>query len=135
MSQLRKFKISERERQTKSYSKSDYKFFSDVRNYEIAKCSSLVALKFAKGERLTKDDMALCRGLESFISPDIPRRIRKLKKSREMHVEAVLAEQEARQGGQGLSQRAIQRAIARVSEKSSWDARSRSFQVATAACI
>ena len=131
MSHMCTFKTSEREKQTKSYNKYDYQYFGDVRNYEIARCSSLVALKVATGENLTKDDIVLCRGLEHLLSPNIPKHVAKLKKSRELHTKVVLMEQ-ARPRSPHSD---IQDSIARVSESSSRVIRSQSrHRAAVAYC-
>ena len=128
MSHLRTFKVSEEEKRSKSYSKSDYKIFQEVRNYEIAKCSSMIALKIAAGGTLTADDMTLCRGIEPFLSPDIPKRIKKISKARQSHIDRVLAEH-SRQVSSGKYKIA---SVARVSQKSSRSARSRSHNTALA---
>ena len=132
ISLMRTFKTSEHERQTKSYRKHDYQYFGDVRNYEIARCSSVVALKVASGQNLTKDDIVSCRGIEHFLSPDIPRRIAKLRESKESHTKAVLREQARPQSPHSD----IKETIARVSERNSRAARSQArHRAAVASCV
>ena len=128
MSHMRTFKVTEEESRSKSYNKSDYKIFREVRNYEIAKCSSMVALKIAAGGSLTTDDLTLCRGIEPFLSPDIPKRVKKMDKARQSHIDNVLAEHD-RQVSSGEYKVT---SVARVSQKSSRSARSRSHNTALA---
>ena len=128
MSHMRTFKVTEEESRSKSYNKSDYKIFREVRNYEIAKCSSMVALKIAAGGSLTTDDLTLCRGIEPFLSPDIPKRVKKIGKARQSHIDNVLAEHD-RQVSSGEYKVT---SVARVSQKSSRSARSRSHNTALA---
>jgi hypothetical protein len=122
-SHQRTYRPAEHERSSKSYTKADYRRFGDLRNYDIVKYSHLVANKVRSGERLTKEDLCLCTGLEAFLSPDVPKRIKKINKARKTHVEIILLAQEQ---GCGID------IISRVSRENSRSAVARAQNAAMA---
>ena len=126
MSHMRTFRQAEHESETKAYSKSDYKRFNELRSHDIFKYSDLVAQRMSSGERLTKDEVCACTGLETILSPNVPRRLKKIMKAREAHVDRVLSAQEHGFDADG---------IARVSMKSSRSAVARSHHVAVASYV
>jgi hypothetical protein len=123
LSHQRTYRPAEHESSSKSYTKADYRRFSDLRNHDIVKYSHLVADKVRSGERLTKTDLCLCTGLEAFLSPDVPKRIKKINKAREAHVKLILLAQEQ---GCGIN------IISQVSRKSSRSAMARAQNAAMA---
>jgi hypothetical protein len=125
MSHMRTFRQAEHESQTKAYSKSDYRRFNDLRAHDITKYSKLVAHKMRYGERFTEDEICMCTGLETILSPNVPMRLKKIMNAREAHVARVLSAQEHGLGVDG---------IARVSMKSSRTAVARSYDMAIASC-
>ena len=131
MSHMRTFKPIKNESEIKSYTKNDYKHFNLDRSRDIVQCSKMIALKMSSGEKLTEDDVCLCTGLETMLSPDLPRRARKIMKARESHVQAVLSAQE--RAHQVITDEYIEVAIARVSERSSRVAVARAYNIAVAA--
>ena len=80
----------------------------------------------SSGERLTKDEVCACTGLETMLSPNVPRRLKKIMNAREAHVNRVLSAQDHGCGVDG---------IARVSMKSSRAATARSHHVAVASYV
>ena len=125
-SQLRSFAQAPIERETKSYNKNDYEYFRTIRDYDVLRVSGMVALKLAKGESLTSDEMCLTIGLEHMLSHDVPRRIQAVQEVRALHIKAVLDEQ-ARQGCTGGFSPDL---MAYVSMKSSKIGRAGAHQVA-----
>ncbi|KAL7502903.1 hypothetical protein ACHAXN_000776 [Cyclotella atomus] len=112
----------------KSYTKRDYKRFDCVRSRDIVKCSRMLAIKIGSGHEITTEDLIYCTGLETMLSPDLPRRSKKVKDAREMHMDIVLSEQAQKKLGMFNAMD-----IAHVSKKSSRSARFRSFKLALAA--
>ena len=128
---MRTFKLIKNESEIKSYTTNDYKRFNLDRNRDIVQCSKMIAHKMNSGEKLVEDDACMCTGLEPLLSPDLPRRARKIIKARESHVSAVLLIQE--RAHQVLKDEYIEVAIARVSERSSRAAVAGAYNVAVAA--
>jgi hypothetical protein len=62
----------------KSYTKRDYKRFDCVRSRDIVKCSRMLAIKIGSGHEITTEDLIYCTGLETMLSPDLPRRSKKV---------------------------------------------------------
>ena len=121
ISHVRTYQPAEHERGSKSYTEADYQRFRDLRNHDIIKYSHLVAHKVQSGERLTKEDLCLCIGLEAFLSPDVPKHIKKMTKARKSHVKLVVLAQEQGCGPDVIS---------RLSRKSSRSALARAQNVA-----
>ena len=127
-SQLRVFRRpTSSENKMMSYCKKDYVQFSLIRNKDIMICSEILANKGAG--KLSSKDMCYFTGLETFLSPNVPKRMRKIKMAREMHVKAVLDEQECQRDMNICSEEAI----ARVSKKNSYTNRARAYKLAVAA--
>jgi hypothetical protein len=118
---VRTYQPAEHERGSKSYTEADYRRFSNLRNHDITKYSYLIAHKVQSGERLTKEDLCLCIGLEAFLSPDVPKRIKKITKARKAHAKLVVLAQEQGCGPDVIS---------RLSRKSSRSALARAQSVA-----
>lgn len=71
--------IYEEDIRMKSYTKSDYKHFDRVRSHDIIKCSKMLAFKIGTGQEITSEDLCYCTGLETMLSPDLPRRFKKVR--------------------------------------------------------
>jgi hypothetical protein len=125
---LREFaRSTESENKMKWYCKEDYARFCQDRNEDIVECSMILMNKGVKA--LSTEDLCYFTGLETFLSPNVPKRIQKIRNARFMHVAAVLVEQ-MRQRRMNIYS---QEAIANVSRKSSYQARVRAYKIAVAA--
>ena len=118
------------EKGMKSYRKSDYEGFKIIRDYDVIRCSGIVAIKLAMGENLTIEEKCLCTGLEHVLSPDVPKRVDAIEEARELHVKKVLDEQTRQEGSGGFSADLM----AYVSMKSSKNSRAFAHRVAANAC-
>jgi hypothetical protein len=126
---MRTFKAIGTEDATKSYNQDDYEHFLIERHRDII-CSELVARTGSSGERLSKEEVCLCTGLETYLAPNVARRVRKLRFVRKIHVTLVLmAQTQARHFH--IEDRGED--IARVSMKMSRAAVARAVKVAAAA--
>jgi hypothetical protein len=110
----------------KSYCKRDYERFNLERNINTMECSMMLANKLGN---LSADDTCMCVGLENFLSPNVAKRIKKVKRSRAKHVQAVIGEQKR----QRLTNAYDHEAVSLVSKRSSFDDRVRSYKLAVAA--
>ncbi|KAL3805458.1 hypothetical protein ACHAWO_004219 [Cyclotella atomus] len=127
ISELRVFRRpTDSENKMKSYCKRDYERFNLERNIDTLECSMMLATK--RGE-LSPDDTCMCVGLESFLAPDVHKRMKKVKRSREKHVRVVVEEQKRQRQSNSFDHEAI----SLVSRRSSFNARVQSYKLAVAA--
>lgn len=89
---------TESERTKLFYTSKEREIFKHISTYERAMCSEMVSRKLKHEERLTRDEMISCLGIESFIFSGAAKHFARVKKE---HVRAILAEQ-ARQNRLGV---------------------------------
>lgn len=119
---------SSRENKIKWHCEQDYKYFKLQRYQDSVYCSNLMMYKKNRGESFTADDADKFTGLEFLMSSDIPKRARQIVDERRAHTNLVLSGQEY------LRQANINdaNALARLSAKSTLQARTKSQKMAAA---
>jgi hypothetical protein len=119
---------SSRENKIKWYSKQDYQHFSHQRYRDTVYCSNLMMYKKNMRESFTADDVDKFTGLEFLMSSNVPKRMRQIVEERQAHTALVL------NGQQYMRQANVNDAnvLARLSEKSSRQARTKSQKMAAA---
>lgn len=105
------------------YSRQDKEIFKHIFSYDISHCSQMLMAKAAAGEPLSEEEMIECVGLESVISRNIAERVMKMKR---MHVDMILSEQKLQKNFRVHDEVKL----ARTSDKSSQESRTRSYKIA-----
>jgi hypothetical protein len=119
---------SSRENKIKWYCEQDYQHFRRQRYQDTVYCSNLMMYKKNMRESFTADDVDKFTGLEFLMSSNVPKRMRQIVEERRAHTALVLT------GQQYMRQANVNdvNALARLSEKSSRQARTESQKMAAA---
>jgi hypothetical protein len=119
---------SSRENKIKWYCEQDYQHFRRRRYQDTMYCSNLMMYKKNMRESFTADDVDKFTGLEFLMSSNVPKRMRQIVEERRAHTALVLT------GQQYMRQANVNdvNALARLSEKSSRQARTESQKMAAA---